>query len=33
MNQAIKVSGSLQAAYDEQYSDTITEWREIGGKY
>jgi ubiquinone/menaquinone biosynthesis C-methylase UbiE len=34
MTQAMeKVGESLQAAYDEQYTDTMTEWREIGGKY
>ncbi|NOH01019.1 MAG: class I SAM-dependent methyltransferase [Chloroflexi bacterium] len=24
---------SIQTAYDEQYTDQMTEWREIGGKY
>lgn len=34
MDQSItKVVTTLQSAYDEQYSDTMTEWREIGGKY
>ncbi len=27
------VARTLQSAYDEQYSDTMTEWRELGGKY
>jgi ubiquinone/menaquinone biosynthesis C-methylase UbiE len=27
------VSSALQAAYDEQYTDAMTEWREVGGKY
>ncbi len=27
------VSAQLQSGYDEQYSDTMTEWRELGGKY
>ena len=27
------ISPSLKAAYDEQYSDDMTEWRELGGKY
>jgi hypothetical protein len=30
---ATKVAASLQAAYDEQYSDSTTAWREVGGKY
>lgn len=34
MNQLINgVSKTLQSAYDEQYTDKMTEWREIGGKY
>ena len=34
MNQPItQVAKTLQAAYDEQYTDEMTEWREIGGKY
>lgn len=27
------ISTTLQTAYDEQYSDRMTEWRELGGKY
>jgi ubiquinone/menaquinone biosynthesis C-methylase UbiE len=27
------VSSALQAAYDEQYADATSEWREVGGKY
>jgi ubiquinone/menaquinone biosynthesis C-methylase UbiE len=27
------VSASLQAGYDEQYDDSMTAWRELGGKY
>jgi ubiquinone/menaquinone biosynthesis C-methylase UbiE len=27
------VTETLQSAYDEQYTDALTEWREIGGKY
>lgn len=27
------VSSALQHAYDEQYTDAMTEWREVGGKY
>lgn len=27
------VSSALQAAYDEQYTDAMTEWREVGGKH
>ncbi len=27
------MSNALQAAYDEQYTDAMTEWREVGGKY
>ena len=27
------VGKTLQSAYDEQYSDSMTEWRELGGKY
>lgn len=30
---ATTVTESLQAAYDEQYSDAMTVWRELGGKY
>jgi len=34
MNQSItQVSETLQSAYNEQYTDKMTEWREIGGKY
>jgi ubiquinone/menaquinone biosynthesis C-methylase UbiE len=29
----IEISTNLQTAYNEQYSDKITEWRELGGKY
>lgn len=31
--EAIQTSKKLQSAYDEQYTDEMTEWREIGGKY
>jgi ubiquinone/menaquinone biosynthesis C-methylase UbiE len=27
------VAETLQSAYDEQYTDAVTEWREVGGKY
>jgi ubiquinone/menaquinone biosynthesis C-methylase UbiE len=30
---AANVSASLQAAYDEGYSESAAEWRELGGKY
>jgi ubiquinone/menaquinone biosynthesis C-methylase UbiE len=30
---AARVASTLQSAYDEQYSDAMTEWREIGGKH
>jgi ubiquinone/menaquinone biosynthesis C-methylase UbiE len=34
MNGAIERLGkTLQSAYDEQYTDTMTAWREVGGKY
>jgi|WetSurSiteA1Bulk_404760.scaffolds.fasta_scaffold00287_2 ubiquinone/menaquinone biosynthesis C-methylase UbiE len=34
MNQPItEVTKTLQSAYDEQYTDKMTEWRELGGKY
>lgn len=34
MNQPItQVTKTLQSAYDEQYTDKMTEWRELGGKY
>ena len=34
VNQEItQISKTLQSAYDEQYTDKMTEWREIGGKY
>ena len=34
MNQSIGgVAKTLQSAYNEQYSDKMTEWRELGGKY
>ncbi len=29
----ILTSPNIQAAYDEQYTDTITEWRTLGGKF
>ena len=29
----IKVSKSLESAYNELYTDKMTEWRELGGKY
>jgi ubiquinone/menaquinone biosynthesis C-methylase UbiE len=29
----IEISPSLKKAYDEQYSEDMTEWRELGGKY
>lgn len=29
----LRVSAALQSSYDEQYSDRITAWRELGGKY
>ena len=29
----IKISSSLQSAYDEMYSDSMTEWRELCAKY
>jgi len=28
-----EIAKTLQSAYDEQYTDRMTEWREIGGKY
>jgi ubiquinone/menaquinone biosynthesis C-methylase UbiE len=28
-----QVAETLQAAYDQQYTDKMTEWRELGGKY
>src|SRR5258708_18408394 len=28
-----EISPTLQTAYDEQYSDDSTEWRELGAKY
>jgi ubiquinone/menaquinone biosynthesis C-methylase UbiE len=34
VNQPItQVAKTLQSAYDEQYTDKMTEWRELGGKY
>lgn len=34
MSQSIlEVTKNLQSAYKEQYTDSMTEWREIGGKY
>ena len=34
MNQTIdKVGKTLQTAYDEMYTDDISEWRELGGKH
>ena len=34
MNQQIEnVAVTFQSAYDEQYTDEMTEWRELGGKY
>lgn len=34
MNQPIiEIAKTLQSAYDEQYTDEMTEWREIGGRY
>jgi ubiquinone/menaquinone biosynthesis C-methylase UbiE len=34
MNQTIdKVGRTLQTAYDEMYTDDISEWRELGGKH
>jgi ubiquinone/menaquinone biosynthesis C-methylase UbiE len=32
-DQSIEVAKTIQAAYDEQYDDRMTEWRELGGKY
>jgi hypothetical protein len=29
----IEVAKTIQSAYDEQYTDKITKWRELGGKY
>jgi ubiquinone/menaquinone biosynthesis C-methylase UbiE len=29
----LRLSSTLSAAYNEQYSDEATEWRELGGKY
>jgi len=29
----VHLSKALQSAYDEQYTDTMTEWREVCGKY
>jgi len=28
-----QVAKTLQSSYDEQYTDRMTEWREIGGRY
>ncbi len=34
MNQTIDKAGeTLQSAYDEMYTDDMSEWRELGGKY
>ncbi len=34
MSQSISgIAKTLQSAYDEQYTDKMTSWREIGGKY
>lgn len=34
MNSSLEMLGkTLQSAYDEQYSDRMTEWRELCGKY
>ncbi|NIA70328.1 class I SAM-dependent methyltransferase [Pelagibius litoralis] len=33
MNTIDNVSKTLQSAYDEQYTDSMTEWRELGGRY
>jgi ubiquinone/menaquinone biosynthesis C-methylase UbiE len=34
MDQSITgVAKNLQSVYDEQYTDKMTEWREVGGKY
>lgn len=33
MNSTRQVSKSMQAGYDEFYTDELTEWRELGGKY
>src|ERR1051325_2556705 len=34
MDQSIITVGKpIQSAYDEQYTDSMTDWREIGGKY
>ena len=34
MNQSItQIANTLQSAYDEQYTDKMTEWRELGGKH
>jgi len=30
---SIRVSPSLQSGYDEQYTDALSAWRELGGKY
>lgn len=29
----VQISQTLQSAYNEQYSDAMTQWRELGGKY
>lgn len=29
----VETSENIQSAYDEQYSDKITKWREVGAKY
>jgi ubiquinone/menaquinone biosynthesis C-methylase UbiE len=29
----IKISKNIQSTYDNQYTDKITQWRELGGKY
>ena len=34
MQEQVKaLTDNLQSTYDEQYSDKMTEWRELGGKY
>lgn len=30
---SVQVGKDLQSAYDEMYTDTMTQWRELGGKY
>jgi ubiquinone/menaquinone biosynthesis C-methylase UbiE len=33
MNTRLELAKNLQSAYDELYTDDMTEWRELGGKY